>query len=358
MVPGVGSANDKHAANSGNQGEWLVNVADDVVEPMTTLEVIAALRMSRLSEQSLVWRAGMHAWTRLIDVPQLRLAAGSLPPPPVAPRPVQPPITAQADAQRKRDTLPLAFPTLKDRTSVRRPAGLTQPTLPSTAVAAANPQSEVAASPPAPPPSVPAPPAPQPLPALPNSLAPTASDATEARAPGAFGDLEELLANERRADQRRSRRVLLGASLGSVALVAVFAFWVLRSPARHAPAPESLAPPAVPATQVAAPPIVPLPEPTAEAAVAPSASSATPALAARRVAPKWSAPRFGRRPKPKAATARANEPTAESAAPATPDKPEEVAAAPATAPEPTPAANAAPEATPVPAAPAAPDSSP
>src|SRR4051812_46826110 len=78
---GVGSSGQKRSVNPPNRGEWLVNVADDEVVPMTTLEVVDALRKGKLTEQSLVWRIGMHDWTPLLEVPQLRLAAGSVPPP-------------------------------------------------------------------------------------------------------------------------------------------------------------------------------------------------------------------------------------------------------------------------------------
>src|SRR5450432_3029065 len=59
-------------------GEWLVNVADQVIVPMSKAEVVAGLRSLRISERSLVWRVGMHDWAPLADVPQLRLAAGPI----------------------------------------------------------------------------------------------------------------------------------------------------------------------------------------------------------------------------------------------------------------------------------------
>ena len=77
-------------ASGSQSNEWLVNIADDVVVPMITSEVVDALRAGRLSDRSLVWRIGMHDWTPLADVPQLRLVAGpSAPAPPAsAPGPV------------------------------------------------------------------------------------------------------------------------------------------------------------------------------------------------------------------------------------------------------------------------------
>src|SRR4051812_41576557 len=168
---GVGSSDQKRSANPPNRGEWLVNVADDAVVPMTTLEVVDALRKGRLNEQSLVWRIGMHDWTALVEVPQLRLAAGSVPPP--------------------------AF---------EEPAAAVRP-VPSSAV-------------------------------VPSSLAPITAEAPAASSADTGntwnrGELDELLSGERRADQRSSRRVVLGAALGSAALAAVFTLLLLRSPSQR-----------------------------------------------------------------------------------------------------------------------------
>src|SRR3954471_8844654 len=59
-------------------GEWLVNVSEQVVVPMTTTDVVEALRTRRITDRSLVWRSGMQDWTSLGEVPPLRLAAGTL----------------------------------------------------------------------------------------------------------------------------------------------------------------------------------------------------------------------------------------------------------------------------------------
>src|SRR6185503_834760 len=56
-------------------GEWLVNTVDAVVVPMSMAEVVEALRMRKLTERSLVWRAGMQEWAPVERVPQLKLAA-------------------------------------------------------------------------------------------------------------------------------------------------------------------------------------------------------------------------------------------------------------------------------------------
>src|SRR5882724_6033416 len=78
-------------ATAAASGEWLVNIADEAVIPMTTTDVVEALRSGRLSDGALVWRAGMEEWTRIADVPPLRLAAGKL----VGAARVSPSVTAQ-----------------------------------------------------------------------------------------------------------------------------------------------------------------------------------------------------------------------------------------------------------------------
>jgi hypothetical protein len=247
MVPGVGSSSEKRTTDRPSSGEWLVNVADDVVVPMTTLEVIDGLRTGRLFEQSLVWRIGMHDWTSIADVPQLRLAAGSRIPPPTVARVTQPPLVAPAEAPG--------------------PATLPQKSLPST---------------------------------MPNSLAPITAEASAeapALAPGTWPDLEQLLSDERRADQRSSRRVVLWAALGSAALASVFALWLVRAPAPREPAPAP--------AQAAQPSEAPVLAPTLEAVAAPSESEPQRAGADSRVAPRSAAPHLNRHPKraPPAASA-------------------------------------------------------
>ena len=134
-------------------GEWLVNVSEQVVVPMTTTDVVEALRSHRISEHSLVWRAGMQDWTALAEVPPLRLAAGALllpsrPGPAPVSRPsaarvsaapvvqvtahatertLHPPPKAAARAardERRRNTLPFGFPVVRDPATVREPKGL------------------------------------------------------------------------------------------------------------------------------------------------------------------------------------------------------------------------------------------
>ncbi|HTA89157.1 MAG TPA: GYF domain-containing protein [Polyangiaceae bacterium] len=136
-------------------GEWLVNVSEQVVVPMTTTDVVDALRSQRITVRSLVWRTGMQDWTPLGEVPPLRLAAGPLAAQParpaaaaLAPLPILPPratpkerpapaaperllhpppkepARAARDERRRRNTLPFGFPVVRDPASVRQPMGL------------------------------------------------------------------------------------------------------------------------------------------------------------------------------------------------------------------------------------------
>ncbi len=136
-------------------GEWLVNVSEQVVVPMTTTDVVDALRSQRITVRSLVWRTGMQDWTPLGEVPPLRLAAGPLAAQParpaasaLAPLPIVPPratpkerpappaperllhpppkepARAARDERRRRNTLPFGFPVVRDPASVRQPTGL------------------------------------------------------------------------------------------------------------------------------------------------------------------------------------------------------------------------------------------
>ncbi len=135
------------AVSAAASGEWLVNVEDQAVVPMSTTDVVEALRARRISERALVWRVGMQDWAPLGDVPPLRLAVGKLPPPP-APAPIPAPVAARPsslppapsertlrppskeparaarDERTRKNTLPFGFPAAKDPATVREPAGL------------------------------------------------------------------------------------------------------------------------------------------------------------------------------------------------------------------------------------------
>ena len=277
----VGPVSDKHAARQSNRGEWLVNVTDEVVVPMTTLEVVDALRSRRLSEQSLVWRIGMHDWTAVLDVPQLRLAASSRPPPPFQET------FAQATAE-----LSLA--------------------------------------------------------AVPSTLAPTTVEAealAPARASGSWSgrELEQLLSDERRADQKSSRRVVLGATLGSAVLAAAFILALLRWPGR-----EEAGLPTQGARPSEAAPSMPLPAqpPTPEALPAPSARAIEHAAAAASSRPQSIPSRSSRRPKRPAPSASASSTPWSAATPDTTGSTPSVAVVPAAPVDPTPPASAPVEAAP------------
>ena len=315
--PPSGSAashSEKRTASGTSVGEWLVNVESDVVVPMTTGEIVEGLRAGRLSEDSLVWRIGMQDWMSLRDVPQLRLAAGSLTPPPVSARVVSKPPKPQRPEQPRRSTLPLGFPALRDPASVRQPAGLV-PVSPSVAPASSSkhlapvreeesvalavydrPAASLtfsdsvraewqgsarlvhqgtatarAASPAArkltPAPVAPAPLAQSRASTPPNSLVPTTAEALNAGHSRAFSERSLVLEGELRAVRATTKRVALWAALGSAALASAFTLWLVHSPAKHG-ADVTLA--AVPIA--ALPPIQPLPAareaPRVEAAAA------------------------------------------------------------------------------------------
>jgi hypothetical protein len=135
------------AAASAAAGEWLVNVSGQIVVPMTTAELVEAVRTRRVTDRSLVWRAGMQEWTLLGEVPQLRLAAGPVaapapaavaarvapqpserPAPPASERMLHPPPKEPARAARdervRRNTLPFGFPVVRDPATIREPVGL------------------------------------------------------------------------------------------------------------------------------------------------------------------------------------------------------------------------------------------
>jgi len=359
MVRLVGSSSDKRTASGNTAGEWLVNVADDVVVPMTTLEVIDGVRAERLSDQSLVWRIGMHDWTRIADVPQLRLVAGTRSQPPASARVTQP-LAAQAESQRRRNTLPFGFPAMNELASGRQPGASSlpgngeplavydrpTPSLTFSDAARADWERNVpSAQRLTPVPSMPTPLSQKPQSTIPNSLAPTTAetDGTTTRGPGAWGDLNELLANERRADQRNSRRAVLLAALGSAALAAAFALWLLKWPA-----PRSSEPPAQ-AVQASE---APARAPTLEAPAMPIASAETGTAPAvpHPAASKRLAPRGVKRTKsafPGSASSRA---PVEAEAVRGADGKNESAAVPSPSPEP-----AIPIVTPAPLAPPAPD---
>ncbi len=314
-----------------NSSEWLVNIADDVVVPMITTEVVEALRAGRLTNRSLVWRIGMHDWSALADVPQLRLAAGpsALPPAASTPGPVIHKSLVPPE-QRRRSTLPFGLPVTlpKDDSGAlavydRAPAELTfadsvraewqgsgrivrQPTPPvppSAPTPASAPPSATR------PRLTPVPPVPSRLPQralrpVPsNTFAPTTAEATLAapsRSPNQWGDLSVVLASELRAEKKATKRLMLWAAVGSAVAASVFTFWVSRSvaPATSA-APVAAAPQAVAALQAEPVNIAPTPPPVLSAAPALAASAAPLPTVKPAVVAVIAKPRAVARPKPK-----------------------------------------------------------
>ena len=358
-----------HKSNGNHSNEWLVNVADDVVVPMVTTEVVEALRAGRLTNRSLVWRIGMHDWSPLAEVPPLRLAAGpsalpsaaSTPGPIIVKKPPKP--TAE---QRRRNTLPMGFPAVRDPASVQQPAGLSAP--PSSALStpvskpkpnkpnredssdalavydrpaasltfsdsvraewqgkgrivnqsAASPAPVAPSSKAAPRLLTPVPPVPTRLPmravhSVPtNTLAPTTAEAEIAaptRSVGMWSDRSVVLASELRAAKKSSKRVALWAAVGSALVASGFTFWAAHAPVPLAPAPASAPAPAVATGAAAAREAAPTNlEPTPKSiALAPSAQPVATALSSAAVTAKPAAVVLQARPvkraKPSAPTA-------------------------------------------------------
>ena len=278
-------------------GEWLVNTNDAVVVPMSMAEVVDALQRHKLTERSLVWRAGMQEWAPVDKVPQLKLAArmpirptpsvapapNVVPPRPTnstkpPPKPVRsapesaPPPSAQALPSRKA-TLPFGL-NPPPSVSPSRPHNV-RPSSPRNAVPAApsgdepevlavyarptatisfdlSPEQPLRAA------SVPASSsAPAPMP--PQTLAPTTTDSAPRRMPPPRNaDLSVVAASQFRDVQRSSKRLIWASSLGSAAAASLLTFWLARSPEPFAtntstPAEVAAVAPVAAAAPVAAP---------------------------------------------------------------------------------------------------------
>jgi GYF domain 2 len=290
-------------------GEWLVNTVDAVVVPMSMAEVVEALQQHKLTDRSLVWRAGMQEWAPVDKVPQLKLAARmspvkaaspSAPPrpapaalptpskPPSKPVRATPPPGAGAPASVPPQSIPsrkatLPFGPTAPPATQSRPAG-SRPSQPSQArvalpPAASKEEPEVLAvydrpaatisfdlSPVQPlrtaPPSAPAP----------QTLAPTTTDSAQRRAPAPRNaDLSVVAASDFRQVQRSSKRLVLLSSLASAAAASLVTFALSRGHTANTAAatPVVVAPPAA-APVAAAAPVEPTPTPSAVPSPAPT----------------------------------------------------------------------------------------
>jgi len=61
--------------------QWYLGVDGKQVGPLAPTEIQAKVTAGSATPETLVWRAGMAAWVRLGDVPELAAAPGSTPPP-------------------------------------------------------------------------------------------------------------------------------------------------------------------------------------------------------------------------------------------------------------------------------------
>ena len=320
-------------SSGSNSTEWLVNVEDDVVVPMVTSEIVEAFRAGRVTQRSLVWRIGMHDWSALAEVPQLRLAVGPSPLPAAAstPGPIVYAASAAVRDQPRRGTLPFGFPAARDVSSVREPSGLgpgaVVPAKPSSAPLAEDGEAIAVYERPAASltfaesmreewhgressPAIgaarltPVQPASSRLSGrgahsvAPNTLSPTTAEAEAARRLGAYGDKSVVFASELRAAKKTSKRIALWAALGSAAVASIATFLIARaasqpsdqvtvSPAAAAVVHEA---PAVPVAEPEASPTLANSPPAASAPLAPAANKKPTLRAFKRAAPVRPAP--------------------------------------------------------------------
>lgn len=327
-------------------GEWLVNTVDSVVVPMSMADVVEALQNHKLSERSLVWRAGMPEWAPVEKVPQLKLAArmplnapGAAPPRPspaagnaltsvapvaatVAPVTSRPPPKAvrvtpapqtpgpatlpPRSIPSRKATLPFGLPgsgphhsrPSNPRASAPRLTPLPPASSEEAEVLAvyARPAATISFDLPAAEPRPPSKVASAPL----QTLAPLTSDSAPRRVPlPRHSDLSVVAASDFRQVQRSSKRLVLISSLASAAAASVLTFALARGGSSNA-----ASSPAPPNAAVAAPPAATL-APSAALAPTPPPPSPEPS-AAPPPAPESSAPPH----KPKARKARAAAPVA------------------------------------------------
>ncbi len=284
-------------------GEWLVNTIDAVVVPMSMAELVVGLRSHKLTERSLVWRAGMQEWAPVDRVPQLKLAArmpltatpSSTPPRPTpaathskppakpvratpAPRNTPPqfatsPSTPPQSLPNRKSTLPFGLQTPiapQSRPAHLRPSSSPRAALPPPA---SKEEPEVLAVYDRPAATISFDLSPvQPLRATaraptppPQTLAPTTTDSAQRRAPVPRNpDLSVVAASEFRQVQRSSKRLVWISSVASAAAASLLTLWASRGaaptpPAVVAPAPAAAAPPAVVARPA---PVTAVPEPS------------------------------------------------------------------------------------------------
>jgi len=301
-------------------GEWLVNTNDAVVVPMSMAEVVEALQKRKLTERSLVWRAGMQEWAPVDKVPQLKLAARlpiessptpSAPPPSVVPRPT---LSSKPPPKPVRSSSPSAAPSAPPPAVSVPSRKATLPFGLPTNNAASRPAN---ARPSSSPRATPAPPSAGPPPATedtgviavysrpaatisfdlspekplqaeavvaptqrPQTLAPLTSDSAPRRmSPPPSADLSVVAAAHFRQAQKSSKRLVLVSSIASAAAASLLTFYMARN--SDAPSPVLAQPAAAPvaAATLAPPPEPPKVEPPAPAPEVAAAASAAPAAA-------------------------------------------------------------------------------
>lgn len=319
-------------------GEWLVNTVDAVVVPMSMAEVVDALQQHKLTERSLVWRAGMPEWAPVDKVPQLKLAARM----PLTALSVSPPRPTPAAGAPATTTIPPTTATVAPATASRPPPKPVRVTpAPQTPRAASVPPQSIPSRKSTLPFGLPAPLAPQSRPSNPRAsvarlaapseastdepgvlavytrpaatisfdlepveprrttstapptppqtLAPTTTDSTQRRAPiPRNADLSVVAARDFRQVKRSSQRLVWISSLASAAAASLLTFALSRGGASSAPsspvpgnavaAAQPAAAPTLSAAPVLTPP-PPSPEPAPSVLELPAPASEAPAVA-------------------------------------------------------------------------------
>lgn len=254
---------------------------------MTSAQLVEAVCAGTLPDSSLVWRIGMHDWSKLCDVPQLQLALGAQTPGPSrTQRAIQPlaPLAAQAESRRRLDTMPFGFPVVRAPAPPAAPAPrMVPPPKPVERKAHASTlEAEPVQS------------------RISHSLIPTSSDASRAPSSALAARVSTPSASGDEIRPQPFKRVALWAAAGVIAASALVAIWTLKNSqpelakqSRDDRAPAVMTPTvatAAPAPPVSAAPNAPSSssEPAATAPAKP-ASSAT-RLPARRVPARLAKP--------------------------------------------------------------------
>jgi predicted Zn finger-like uncharacterized protein len=77
--------NETSASPAAASDEWTVNLSETNQPTMSTADLLQAVRMGAVADDTYVWRDGMADWLSVAEVPELLAALGGIAPPPPAP---------------------------------------------------------------------------------------------------------------------------------------------------------------------------------------------------------------------------------------------------------------------------------